>query len=108
MTTKIRSWAAHTKNSSLVLTLKSNGRVAIVGAILEPLQISAIDLIFGQKRVAGSLNGGPAATSMMLDFAARHNIYPQTEHFPMSKVNDAIKHLADGKARYHVVLDMDF
>lgn len=94
--------------SALVKTLKSNGRMAIVGAILEPLQISAIDLIFGQKRVAGSLNGGPAATSMMLDFAARHNIYPQTEHFPMSKVNDAIKHLADGKARYRVVLDMDF
>jgi len=94
--------------SALVKTLKSNGRMAIVGAILEPLQISAIDLIFGQKHVAGSLNGGPAATSMMLDFAARHNIYPQTEHFPMSKVNDAIKHLADGKARYRVVLDMDF
>lgn len=94
--------------SALVKTLKSNGRMAIVGAILEPLQISAIDLIFGQKRVAGSLNGGPAATSMMLDFAIRHNIYPQTEHFPMSKVNEAIKHLADGKARYRVVLDVDF
>lgn len=94
--------------SALVKTLKSNGRMAIVGAILEPLQISAIDLIFGQKRIAGSLNGGPAATAMMLDFATRHNIYPQTEHYPMSKVNDAIKHLAEGKARYRVVLDADF
>ena len=30
--------------SALVKTLKSNGRMAIVGAILEPLQISAIDV----------------------------------------------------------------
>jgi uncharacterized zinc-type alcohol dehydrogenase-like protein len=82
--------------------------MAIVGAILEPMQISAIDLIFGQRRIAGSLNGGPAATAAMLEFAARHNIYPQVEHFPMSEVNEAIAHLAAGKARYRVVLDSDF
>jgi alcohol/geraniol dehydrogenase (NADP+) len=44
----------------------------------------------------------------MLDFAARHNIAPQVEHFPMSKVNDALEHLAAGKARYRIVLDADF
>jgi uncharacterized zinc-type alcohol dehydrogenase-like protein len=94
--------------SALAKTLKTNGKMVIVGAVLEPMQISAIDLIFGQKRIAGSLNGGPAATAAMLDFAARHNIYPQVEHFPMSKVNEAIAHLAEGKARYRVVLDSDF
>lgn len=94
--------------SALLQTLKPNGRMAIVGAILDPMQISAIDLIFGQKRVAGSLNGSPAATADMLRFAARHQIYPQVEHFPMSRVNDAMRHLADGNARYRVVLDADF
>ena len=94
--------------SALLKTLKPNGRMAIVGAILEPLEISAIDLIFGQKRVAGSLNGGPAATRAMLEFAARHNIQPQVEHFPISCVNDAIEHLSSGKARYRIVLDLDF
>lgn len=94
--------------SALVKTLKPNGRMAIVGAVLEPMEISAIDLIFGQKRVVGSLNGGPAATAAMLDFAVRHNITPQVEHFPMSKVNEAMEHLASGKARYRVILDADF
>jgi uncharacterized zinc-type alcohol dehydrogenase-like protein len=42
----------------------------------------------------------------MLNFAARHDILPQTEHFPIAKVNDAIQHLLDGKARYRIVLDM--
>jgi uncharacterized zinc-type alcohol dehydrogenase-like protein len=44
----------------------------------------------------------------MLDFAARHKIAPQTEHFPMSKINEAFARLASGKARYRIVLDADF
>lgn len=94
--------------SALVKTLRANGRMAIVGAVLDPLEISAIDLIFGQKRVAGSLNASPAVTASMLEFAARHNISPKIEKFPMSQVNEAMQHLVEGKARYRVVLESDF
>ena len=41
-------------------------------------------------------------------FAARSKVAPTTELFPMSKINDAIKHVRDGKARYRVVLKADF
>lgn len=91
---------------ALLKTLKPNGRMHVVGAILEPMPISAFDLIMGQKSISGSPTGGPPAISAMLDFAARHNIAPQVEHFPLSKVNEAIEHLAAGKARYRVVLDV--
>lgn len=91
----------------LLKTLKPNGRMHVVGAVLEPMPIPALDLIFGQKSVLGSPTGGPAVLSAMLDFAARHNIAPQVEHFPLSRVNDAIAHLEAGKARYRVVLDID-
>lgn len=91
---------------ALLKTLKPNGRMHVVGAILEPMPISAFDLIMGQKSISGSPTGGPPAISAMLDFAARHNIAPQVEHFPLSKVNDAIEHLVAGKARYRVVLDV--
>jgi alcohol/geraniol dehydrogenase (NADP+) len=80
----------------------------VVGAVLEPIPVGAFDLIFGQKSLSGSPTGSPATMSSMLDFASRHHIAPQVEHFPMSKVNDAIAHLAAGKARYRVVLDGDF
>jgi uncharacterized zinc-type alcohol dehydrogenase-like protein len=93
--------------TALLKTLKAHGRMNVVGAVLEPMPISAIDLLFGQKSVSGSPNAGPATTFAMLDFAARHKITPQVEHFPMSKVNDALEHLASGKARYRVVLDPD-
>lgn len=44
--------------------------------------------------------------SEMLELAARHDILPQTEHFPLNRVNDAIAHLLAGKARFRLVLDM--
>jgi uncharacterized zinc-type alcohol dehydrogenase-like protein len=44
----------------------------------------------------------------MLDFAARHNIAPQTEHFPMNKINEAFARLESGKAHYRIVPDADF
>jgi uncharacterized zinc-type alcohol dehydrogenase-like protein len=93
---------------SLLKTLKPNGRMHLVGAVLEPLPVPVFELLMGQKSISGSPTGGPAAMAEMLEFAARHRIAPQVEHFPMNRVNDAIAHLAAGKARYRVVLDADF
>lgn len=92
--------------NALLGTLRPKGRLHVVGAILEPIPVHAFDLITTQRSVSGSPNGAPATTAAMLNFAARHNILPQTEHFPIAKVNDAIQHLLDGKARYRIVLDM--
>ncbi len=89
----------------LLKTLKPNGRMHIVGAVLEPIPLQAFDLIMGQKRISGSPTGGPTMTATMLDFAARHRIAPQVEHFPLNQVNEAITHLAAGKAKYRIVLD---
>jgi uncharacterized zinc-type alcohol dehydrogenase-like protein len=44
----------------------------------------------------------------MLDFAARHNISPVNEHFPMSQINQAFDRLESSKAHYRIVLDADF
>jgi len=49
------------------------------------MPISAIDLLFGQNSVSGSHNASPAVRFDMLDFAARHQIAPQVEHFPMAR-----------------------
>ena len=49
--------------------------------------------------------GKPEAVTKMLEFAARHNIAPTTEFFPMKDINAAIEHLRAGKARYRIVPD---
>jgi alcohol/geraniol dehydrogenase (NADP+) len=93
---------------AMISTLAPNGRLHVVGAVLEPIPVSAFSLIAQQRSVSGSPAGSPVATETMLDFASRHNIAPQTEHFPMSKINEAFARLESGKARYRIVLDADF
>ena len=93
---------------ALIGTLAPNGRLHVVGAVLEPIPVAAFSLILQQRSVSGSPTGSPVAIETMLDFASRHNIAPQTEHFPMSKINEAFARLASGKAHYRIVLDADF
>ncbi len=87
--------------------LGPKGRLHTVGAVLNPIPVPAFGLIGGQKSISGSPLGSPATTSKMLEFCARHGIEAITENFPMSKVNEAIAHLREGKARYRVVLEND-
>lgn len=93
---------------TIIGTLAPNGRLHVVGAVMEPIPVRAFSLIFQQRSISGSPTGSPTMIETMLDFAARHNIAPQTEHYPMSKINEAFARLESGKARYRIVLDADF
>jgi alcohol/geraniol dehydrogenase (NADP+) len=93
---------------ALVASLAPNGRMHFVGFVLEPVPVGVVSLLIGQRSVSGSPIGSPITIRRMLNFAARHKITPQTEHFPMSKINEAFAHLEAGKARYRIVLDVDF
>ena len=91
---------------AMMATLRPKGRLHVVGAVLEPIPVTAFPIIMGQNSISGSPNGAPLTSQLMLEFCARHGIAPQTEHYPIDKVNDAIQHLLDGKARYRIVLDV--
>ena len=93
---------------ALIGSLAPNGRLHVVGAVLEPIPLAVFPLIMGQRSVSGSPTGSPVAIEKMLEFAARHKITPQTEHMPMSQINEAFERLEAGKARYRIVLDSDF
>ncbi|MFL5342946.1 MAG: NAD(P)-dependent alcohol dehydrogenase [Gemmataceae bacterium] len=93
---------------ALIGTLGPNGRLHIVGVAPEPIPVTAFSLIAQQRNVSGSPSGSPVAIESMLDFASRHNIAPQTEHYPMSRINEAFVRLESGKAHYRIVLDSDF
>jgi uncharacterized zinc-type alcohol dehydrogenase-like protein len=93
---------------TMIGALAPNGRLHNVGAVLEPIPVAAFSLILQQRSVSGSPTGSPVAIQTMLDFASRHNVLPQTEHFPMSQINDAFARLQSGKAHYRIVLDADF
>ena len=89
-------------------TLKTHGRLHMVGALTEPMEIGLLPhMLFNQLTLGASPVGPPVIIRRMLDFAARHQIAPVTEHYPMSKVNDAFERLRSGDARYRIILGRD-
>lgn len=93
---------------ALLATLAPQGRLHVVGAVLEPIPIPAMQLISFEQSVAGSPTGPRHVIDTMLEFAARHDIAPRVEQFPMSQVNEALIHLRQGKPHYRIVLKADF
>ncbi|MFY8273850.1 NADPH-dependent aldehyde reductase Ahr [Pseudoalteromonas sp. SSDWG2] len=92
---------------AVIATLKAKGRIHFVGAVAAPIELTAFSLIAQQITVSGSPVGSPATLATMMEFAARHNIKPVTEHYKMSQINEAFAHLESGKARYRIVLEVD-
>lgn len=84
--------------------LKPNGVFCQVGASTEPLQVTAIALLEGNKILAGSNTGSRKGIAEMLGFAAQHKIKAVTESVPLAQVNEAVLKVREGKVRYRMVL----
>lgn len=93
---------------ALINTLAPKGRMHLVGVVTDKMSLRSGSLLSWQRSISASPTPSPTLLARMLDFAARHQILPQVERFPMREVNAAIDHLRAGKARYRVVLDADF
>jgi D-arabinose 1-dehydrogenase-like Zn-dependent alcohol dehydrogenase len=73
---KTKAWIAKAAEQPMVLETVDPG----------PLGVEDVEVVVehcGWCHSSGSL----AAIETMLDFASRHNVAPQTEHFPMSNIN---------------------
>lgn len=97
--------ATHDYNFYLGL-LRTNGVMVCVGVPPTPVQVPAMNLIFGRKSVAGSLIGGLPETQEMLDFCAEHNIVSDIELISMDEINEAYERMLKGDVRYRFVIDM--
>ena len=91
--------------NAILGTLRPKGRLHLLGATVAPLDLSLFPMLMGQLSVSSSPVGSPANIAKMLEFSARHQIKPVTEHFKLSEANEAFEHLHSGKARYRIVLD---
>jgi len=89
----------------LLETLKWRGKVVLVG--FPDMSFNSTPLVVHELTIAGSFLGTRAAMREMLEFAHAHNIKPEIELMPMSRVNDAIQRVREGKARYRIVLVND-
>jgi uncharacterized zinc-type alcohol dehydrogenase-like protein len=97
--------AEHDLNAYLGL-LKRDGTLTMVGAPATPLPVSVMGLLFGRRRLAGSLIGGIRETQEMLDFCAERGITADVERIPMQGINEAYERLLKGDVKYRFVIDM--
>jgi uncharacterized zinc-type alcohol dehydrogenase-like protein len=86
-------------------SLKKDGTLVLVGAAPDPSEVQAFSLIFGRKRLTGSLIGGIRETQEMLDFCARKNVLSEVEVIPASMINAAYERTLKGEVRYRFVID---
>ena len=80
--------------------------LVIVGQVGPMQEFASIPLIFGRRRIAGSLIGGIKETQEVLDFCAEHNIHPDCKIIRADEINDAFGHLSKGDVAHRFVIDM--
>lgn len=95
----------HDFNTYLPL-LDIDGSLVVVGQVGPMDELMTLPLIFGRRRIAGSLIGGIKQTQEVLDFCAEHNIHPECKMIKPSEVNDAFTHLSKGDVAHRFVMDM--
>ena len=92
--------------SALVDGLGVNGRMMVVGAAPDPIEVTPPQLIFGRKSVQGWSSGIPTDSEDTLRFAELTGVRPMIETYPLARVNEAYAHMLSGKAQFRVVLTM--
>ncbi len=84
-----------------------NGKLIIVGAANEPLQVAGIPLLLGRRSIAGWPSGNSIDSQDTLAFSALSGVRPMTEVFPLARAAEAYEHMMSGKARFRAVITME-
>jgi D-arabinose 1-dehydrogenase-like Zn-dependent alcohol dehydrogenase len=92
--------------SSLFDGLGMNGRMMVVGAAPNPIEVTPVQLIFGRRSIQGWSSGIPTDSEDTLRFAELTGVRPMIEQYPLARVNEAYARMMSGKAEFRVVLTM--
>jgi len=92
--------------SALIDGLGPNGKLIVVGAAPEPIEVTPAQLIFGSKTIQGWAAGTPAASEDTLHFCVMTGVRPMIETYPLERAAEAYARMLSGKAQFRVVLTM--
>jgi propanol-preferring alcohol dehydrogenase len=87
--------------------LRPGGVSIVLGVGPEPIEVSSMDLIFGNRKLEGALTGDPATGDETLRFSALSGVSAMIETVPLERAADAYAKMMAGKARFRMVLTMD-
>ena len=90
--------------SSVIAGLGIDGKLLVVGATGEPIEVSPFLLIGARRSIAGWPSGTAWDSQDTMKFSVQTDVRPMVETFPLAKAADAYRHMMSGKARFRVVL----
>jgi D-arabinose 1-dehydrogenase-like Zn-dependent alcohol dehydrogenase len=92
--------------SGMIDGLGDNGKLMVIGASPEPIEVSPIQLIKSMRSIQGWAAGVAADSEDTLSFSAMTGVRPMIEKFPLEQAQQAYDRMMSGKARFRVVLTM--
>jgi D-arabinose 1-dehydrogenase-like Zn-dependent alcohol dehydrogenase len=92
--------------SQLIGGLGPNGKLLVIGATFDPIEVAPVQLIVGSKAIDGCYAGTPADMEDTLRFAELRNVRAMIETYPLEKAAEAYARMMSGKAEFRVVLTM--
>jgi D-arabinose 1-dehydrogenase-like Zn-dependent alcohol dehydrogenase len=92
--------------SELINGLGPNGKLVVIGATFDPIEVAPVQLISGSKTIQGWAAGTPADSEDTLRFAELSGVRPMIETYPLEKAAEAYARMMSGNAQFRVVLTM--
>jgi len=92
--------------SELIGGLGPNGKLLVIGATFDPIEVAPVQLIVGSKAIDGCYVGTPADAEDTLRFAELRGVRAMIETYPLDKAAEAYARMMSGKAEFRVVLTM--
>ena len=92
--------------SELIDGLGPNGKLMVIGAAFDPIEVTPIQLISGSRSLQGWSTGTPADSEDTLHFAELSGVRPMIETYPLEKAAEAYARMLSGNAQFRVVLTM--
>jgi len=84
--------------------LRPDGRLVAMGADIEPIAVSPIDLLMKRIQIIGSQQNGREYLYEALDYVAKGKVKVLAETYPLADAPRAYQRVAEGKPRFRAVL----
>lgn len=79
----------------------------IIGAAMEPVTVTPLQLIAGSTSLRGWASGTAKDSQDTLEFSALSGVRPMIERYPLPKAAEAYEQMISGRARFRVVLKLN-
>src|SRR6516225_6071993 len=92
--------------SELIDGLEPTGNFMVVGISSDPIAVTPLQLIIGERAIRGSAVGTPTDSEDTMNFAELTGVRPMIETYPLEKAEEAYARMMSGKAEFRVGLTM--